>query len=107
MPVARRRPEPRPMTADFSTIHNAHEQAVFQALRQALPDHPHLEGSELLPDIACVALNRLPSRYIRHSVDLSFYLSDKERADIDQMVADAVAYAIQFVQARAAMRARK
>jgi len=36
-----------------------------------------------------------------------FYLSDKERADIDQRVAEAVAYAIQFVQARAAMRARK
>jgi hypothetical protein len=94
------------MTADFSSIHNFHEQAVFQALMAALPRHPHLQGSELLPDIACVALNRLPPRYIRHSVDFSFYLSEKERADIDEMIAQSVDYAIQFVQARAAMRAR-
>lgn len=94
------------MSADFASIRNFHEQAVFDAIQTALPDHPHLRDSELLADIACVALNRLPARYIRHSVDFSFYLSDKEREENQQMVAESVAFAFQFVQARAAMRAR-
>jgi len=61
---------------------------------------------ELLADIACVALNRLPPRYIRHAVDFSFYLSEKERADMESAIAEAVRYSFEFVQARAAMRAR-
>jgi len=94
------------MSADFESIHNYHERAVFDAVMVALKDHPHLKSSELLADIACVALNRLPPRYIRHPVDFSFYLSEKERAEIETQIADSVAFAYQFVQARAAMRAR-
>ena len=95
------------MRADFESIHNYHERLVFEAVQAALPEHPHLHGSELLADIACVALNRLPPRYIRHPVDFSFYLSEKERAEIDQQIAESVRFAFQFVQARAAMRARQ
>ena len=95
-----------PMSADFESIHNYHEHAVFDAVMAGLKDHPHLQGSELLADIACVALNRLPPRYIRHPVDFSFYLSEKERAEIEKQIAESVAFAFQFVQARAAMRAR-
>jgi len=78
----------------------------MDAVMAALPDHPHLAGSALLADIACVALNRLPPRYIRHSVDFSFYLSEKERQEIDAAIRDSVSFAYQFVQARVAMRAR-
>ena len=85
------------MTADFESIHNYHERAVFDAVLAALPDHPHLQGSELLADIACVALNRLPPRYIRHAVDFSFYLSEKERNDIEKAINESVAFAFQFV----------
>ena len=91
---------------NFESIHNFHERAVLEAVMAALPDHPHLSGSELLADIACVALNRLPPRYIRHGVDFSFYLSEKERDEIDIAIRDSVSFAYQFVQARAAMRAR-
>lgn len=94
------------MTADFESIHNYHERAVFDAVQAALPAYPHLQGSELLADIACVALNRLPPRYIRHAVDFSFYLSEKERQETDRSITESVAFAFQFVQARAAMRAR-
>lgn len=94
------------MTADFESIHNYHERAVFDAVQAALSAYPHLQGSELLADIACVALNRLPPRYIRHAVDFSFYLSEKERQETDRSITESVAFAFQFVQARAAMRAR-
>jgi len=93
-------------TIDFESIHNFHERAVMDAVMAALPDYPHFRNSALLPDVACVALNRLPPRYIRHSVDFSFYLSEKERNEIDTAIRESVSFAYEFVQARAAMRAR-
>ena len=91
---------------DFESIHNYHEQAVLAAVSEAAPRYPMLSG-ELLADVACVALNRLPPRYIRHAVDLAFYLTDKEREDTANALADAITHAFEFVQARVAMRARK
>ncbi len=94
------------MTAHYDTIHNHHEQAVFDAVNSGSAAFAHLRDKNLLTDVACVALNRIAPRYIRHDVDFSFYLSDKERADNERHIADAVAFAFEFVQARAAMRAR-
>ena len=96
------------MTEDpIDSIHNHHERAVFALMNETAPRYPHLaDNRELLADVACVALNRLPPRYIRHEVDFSFYLTDKERADTERAIAEAVKFAFEFVQARAAMRAR-
>lgn len=95
------------MTVDFSSIRNHHEQAVFDAVLQGAARYPALQGdSELLADVACVALNRLPPRYIRHSVDLSFYQGERERLASDQALRDAVEYAFGFVQARSVLGAR-
>ncbi len=94
------------MLAEFSTIHNHHERAVFDAVLAAATNFPALATPELLADVACVALNRVPSRYIRHDVDFSFYLTDKERAEAERTIERAVTFAFQFVQARSLMRAR-
>ncbi len=95
------------MTTDFGTIHNHHERAVFEAILDQAANHLHLASNEdLLCDVACVALNRLPPRYIRHDVDFAFYLSEKERAESDLAVNESVRFAFEFVQARVAMRAR-
>ena len=94
------------MSADFQSIFNYHERAVFDAVKAGAARFAHLATPELLADIACVALNRLPPRYIRHEVDLAFYMSDRERADNERAIAEAVAFAFEFVQARRAMRAR-
>jgi len=95
------------MSADFSTIRNYHERAVYEAVRIHAEHYPAMAGaSELIADVACVALNRLPPRYIRHEVDFVFYLSESERVDNDRQVREAVDYAFGFVQARTAMRAR-
>ena len=92
---------------DFSSVHNAQEKDVFAAITAAAPSYPELADDwELLADVACVALNRLPPRYIRHEVDFAFYLTDKERRDNDRAIAEAVNFAFEFVQARKAMRAR-
>ena len=95
------------MSADFSSLYNHHEREVFAAVMEASQDHPDIAASnDLLCDVACVALNRLQPRYIRHEVDFAFYLSERERLDSDRQVQEAVDYAFGFVQARTAMRAR-
>ncbi|HET9822680.1 MAG TPA: late competence development ComFB family protein [Burkholderiaceae bacterium] len=95
------------MDADFSSIHNHQEHTVFEAVMASRDRYPALSTSpDLLADVACVALNRLPARYIRHQVDFLFYLTERERADLDDAVAAAVKHAFEFVQARVAMRAR-
>jgi Late competence development protein ComFB len=95
-----------PAEFDFDSVRNHHERAVFAAVTAGAERFAHLRDAGLLPDVACVALNRIAPRYIRHEVDFAFYLNDKERAANERMVEDAVAFAFEFVQARAAMRAR-
>lgn len=93
-------------TPDFSSIRNYHERAVFEAIVDAAPRYP-LITPEQLPDVACVALNRLLPRYIRHEVDLAFYLTETERAENERSVVESVQFAFEFVQARTVMRARR
>lgn len=51
-------------------------------------------------DIACLALNHLPARYYRHSVDMAFFLTTPERIEmrkkVQKAVDDAVAQVISF-----------
>lgn len=93
------------MAADFTSLHNYYEHLVVHLVQEMAPSYPLL-SPEQLPDVACVALNRLPPRYIRHQVDLSFHMTDKERKDNELLLSEAVTHAFEFVQARAAMRAR-
>lgn len=93
---------------DFSSIHNIHELAVRDAVVAAAPRWPAMAANaDLLADVACVALNRMPPRYIRHQVDLAFFLTERERAQSERQIAEAVDFAFGFVQARHAMAARR
>jgi hypothetical protein len=93
---------------DFTQLFNHHEREVFAAVMASAPDYPDISiSNDLLCDVACVALNRLPPRYIRHIVDFSFYLTEQERLSIDQGIVEAVEYAFNFVGARMAMRAQQ
>jgi Late competence development protein ComFB len=95
------------MSVDFSAVRNHHEHAVFRAVIETAPQFPGIRDRiELLIDVACVALNRMPPRYIRHEADFAFFLTERERADTELAVSEAVEYAFGFVQARTAMRAR-
>ncbi|HKW84050.1 MAG TPA: late competence development ComFB family protein [Burkholderiaceae bacterium] len=94
------------MNKEFELVHNHHERAVFAAVNEAAARYPAVEKKNLLADVACVALNRLPPRYIRHEVDFAFYLTDAERHENQVAVEEAVNFAFEFVQARSAMKAR-
>lgn len=94
------------MNQDFSSLYNYHEREVLIAVMKAAEDYPEINADgDLMCDVACVALNRLPPRYIRHAVDFLFYLTEHERSEIDSAIHDAVNYAFVFVQARASLRA--
>jgi hypothetical protein len=94
------------MPADFTSLHNYYEKQVVDLVLDLASHYPLLKEDHL-PDVACVALNRLPPRYIRHQVDLAFHMTEKERQDSEQLIQDAVTFAFEFVQARYAMRARR
>ncbi len=94
------------MPADYSSLRNYYERQVIEAVTELASTYPMLT-EEQRPDVVCVALNRLPPRYIRHEVDLAFYLTEKERNDNERQVEEAVRFAYEFVQARFAMRARR
>jgi hypothetical protein len=95
------------MNQDFSSIYNHHEREVLGAVMALAPQYKAIEADgDLLCDVACVALNRLPPRYIRHAVDFLFYLTEHERREIDSAIDEAVTYAFNFVEARLALRAQ-
>lgn len=93
---------------DFSSVHNIHERAVIEAVEAAAERFPAVrDNADLMADVVCVALNKVPPRYIRHDVDLAFFLTARERRDNAKLIAAAVEHAFGFVQARHAMSARR
>jgi len=93
------------MAADFTTLRNDQERQVINTVVNLAPQYPVLTEQHL-PDVVCVALNRLPPRYICHLVDLAFYQTEKDRHANTTAIEAAVRFACEFVQARVAMRAR-
>lgn len=77
-------------------VANYYEHLVVEALEKE-PKAAGLTG-DVLEDIVCVALNHLPPRYYRHSVDLIFYMSDVEEAEMRSRVTQAVGDAVEFVR---------
>lgn len=83
---------------DIGSVHNYYEHLVIALLLKTQAEHG-ISASDI-PDVACVALNRLPPRYIRHDVDMAFNLSPDEYREIENNVEEAVAEAITFVKRR-------
>ena len=85
---------------DFSSIHNYYEHLVARyLLEHVLPQFPD-KDDEFFLDIACYALTKLPARYMRHEVDMAFYMQAKERNKIDKEVAKAVKNATSYITER-------
>lgn len=88
------------MEFNFEQVHNYYERLVFEEVvrrSQAYPDFTN----DMLSDVACVALNRLPARYVRHDVDMMFYLTEHERHAIELSLEDALQFSFRFVRERA------
>jgi 5'-3' exonuclease len=84
---------------DTDFIHNFYERRVFEAIYQQ-SERVRNGDRNFLADVACVALNRLPPRYIRYDVDMTFFTSPQEMLEIEEKVAKAVEYALEYVTKR-------
>ena len=78
-------------------IRNYYEQLVAEEILRTLSDQDKINNVDYLADVACVALNRLPARYIRFEVDMAFYMTPDELAQNNEGVQKAVKQAISFV----------
>lgn len=78
-------------------IRNYYEQMVAEEILRSLAGRSPAAGVDYMADVACVALNRLPARYIRYEVDMAFYMTPDELAATHKAVSDAVRDAILFV----------
>ncbi len=90
-----RPPRPASTESPFTSVHNLYERLVIDQIRQTLSTAEN--DGDYLADVACVALNHLPPRYLRYEVDFLFYLSPQERGEIEQKVEQAVRHAAQYV----------
>lgn len=93
------------MALNFEQVHNFYERLVFEAVAGFAEANPDF-SEDMLADVACVALNRLPARYVRHDVDLMFYLTEHERHAIEQSMADALKFGFVYVRERSLLRNR-
>ena len=80
-------------THAFSNVHNYYERLVFEVMADKDLDI----SEDTYADIACVALNQLPTIYIRHELDMVAAHSPRELMAFRLEVHDAVSEAIDFI----------
>tara|TARA_R110000744_G_scaffold340202_3_gene445424 strand:+ start:297 stop:602 length:306 start_codon:yes stop_codon:yes gene_type:complete len=76
-------------------IHNYYEHLVLAHIAQL--KLPLTKEEDYIADLCCLALNQLPPRYIRYEVDMSFYLAQSERQQMEMNTQNAVNKAISFL----------
>ena len=79
----------------FDDIHNYYEMLVMKQFELSKFDEKY--DDDFIADLTCIVLNQLPSRYIRHEVDMAFYLPASERFEMESKVNDAIDKAIMFL----------
>ena len=77
-------------------IHNYYEKLVMQHFLLSKFDEKYDE--DFIADLTCVVLNQLPTRYIRHEVDMAFYLPASERFEMETKVKKAISKSIEFMK---------
>ena len=83
---------------DATSIHNYYEHLVIDYMQtHIIPEMPD-ENSDYFLDIACYALSKLPARYMRHEIDMAFYLESSERREMMDQVKKEVDKAVKYIK---------
>ncbi len=85
---------------NFSSLHNYYERLVYEYICDSLAPKYEDCDEEFFQDVACYALTRLPARYIRHDIDMAFYLAPGERREMLEKIASTVNNAAEFIYSR-------
>lgn len=83
---------------DFTSIHNYYEHLVTDyMISKVIPSHPD-KSTDFFLDVACYALTKLPARYMRHEIDMAFYLDSNDRTQMARDVQQAVNQALDYIE---------
>jgi competence protein ComFB len=85
---------------NYSSVYNFYEHLVFDCISTELGSQYEKYDEEFFLDVACYALTRLPSRYIRHEIDMAYYLAPGERTEMAERVKEIVIKAADFIHSR-------
>ena len=79
-------------------IHNYYEKLVLQQFSiMKLEDK---NDADFIADLTCIVLNQLTPRYIRHEVDMAFYLPASERFEMESQVKIAINKGLEFMKSQ-------
>ena len=90
------------MSTLFEDVENYYERPVKAKVIERLAETDLTESEA--GDVLCVALNKLPPKYIQSHVSLSFYTTSTEMAQMDKAIDQAVEHALHQVSASRAYR---
>jgi len=77
-------------------IHNFYEHLVLKEIeKQGLQQK--LTGDQIA-DLCCLTLNQLPAHYIRHNVDMIYFLTDAKRTEMETQVITSLKQALQKIE---------
>jgi Late competence development protein ComFB len=80
----------------FANIKNYQEQLVFERVNALAANYSSITADQL-DDVACIALNTLRPRYVRHLGDLLRYMTDDQRRAYDIEADTAARAAFEYV----------
>lgn len=92
---------------NFASLYNYYEHLVFEHISRQLTQRYQDEDEEFFLDVACYALTRLPSRYIRHEIDMVYYLAPGELEEMEERVKQTVDSAAKFISERMSHNTRE
>lgn len=79
-------------------INNYYEQLVTEQLMKMAKHVEELTHKEIMEDVACLALNNLPSRYVRSLVDLHSHFTYQDVDHMEKEVTEAINRALERVK---------
>lgn len=85
---------------NFASLYNYYEHLVFDYISRQLMQKYSDRGEDFFLDVACYSLTRLPSRYIRHEIDMVYYLAPGEQEEMEKRVTQTVDSAARFISSR-------
>ena len=79
-------------------IHNYYEHLVLEQIEKLGLNKTRTE--DYIADLCCLTLNQLQPRYIRFEVDMSFYLPQQERQQMEMNAINAVQHAMAYLDSK-------
>lgn len=78
-------------------IYNFQEQLVYERVKSFAAKYESIKNERALEDIACIALNSLMPRYVRHLANLQRHMTEDQRRTYETAADAAVRAAFEYV----------